>query len=231
MPLNITVPNAALYSNALLEEIPTIEEQMNAITGLVGAYDAASLTQAATVPLWTPRYGATTASQSSSTRQPTAATVDGIAVIQNGTLSKNMVIDKTFVSGAALTVGARFKIENTTQDVQAVFGNSSWRLLWRTAPRIQFDAVNDILVEGLTAGWHTVLNMQRTDTTHMMFNGQLYTAANAGAALTQVIIGASSPTGTANGFLGSISKMIVAEANLYNTTHKTTALNFLNAGV
>lgn len=228
MPLNIKVDNPAAYTGAVLEHVPTLAELIGAIPGLVGAFDAATLTQGAAVASWAAQYGTGVASQASSVRQPTAGMDGAIPVLRNGGLSRNLVVDRTFTSGAVLTAGARFKIEDVAQDVQAVFGIGTWRLLWRTNPRIQFDAVNDILVEGIGAGWHTALIMQSADTTRMMLDGQLYTAANAGAALTQMIIGASSTTGTANGFLGAISKFIIAQADLYGTAHQATALNFLN---
>ena len=53
-------------------------------------------------------------------------------------------------------------------------------------------------------------------------------AVVASRTLTQMLIGASSNTGTANGFLGAISKFIVAEADIYGTEHQASALAFLN---
>lgn len=232
MPLTIRIPNPAAYAGAVLPAVApvlTLAERLALIPGFVGAWDAATLTQGAGVSAWAAQYGTGTASQPTAARQPAAGMADGVAVLRNPGLSRNMIVDRAFTSGAVLTVGCRFKIEDVAQDVQALFGNGSWRLLWRTAPRIQFDSAADILVDGIGAGWHTALIMQSADTTRMLLDGTLYSAANAGAALTQLLIGASSNTGTANGFLGAIRRMIVAETNAFGTDHQATALAFLNA--
>ncbi|MDQ7775155.1 MAG: hypothetical protein Q4615_04195 [Paracoccus aminovorans] len=80
-----------------------------------------------------------------------------------------------------------------------------------------------------TAGWHTVLVMQSADTTRMLVDGALFSVANPPAALTQLMLGASANTGTANGFLGATRRVIIAEANLHGTDHQASALDFLNA--
>lgn len=235
MPLNIKVDNPSAYAGAVLQYVPTQAELIEAIPGLVGAWNASTLAQSAPVAAWPAQYGTGIASQSITARQPTAGMADDRPVIRNGAMSKNIVVDHTFTPGAVLTAGARFKIEDTAQDFQAVFGanavgTNAWRLLYRIAGNFQFDITSDLNAAGAaTPGWHTVLVMQSADTTRMLIDGVLFTGANVPVAVTQMIIGASSNTGTANSFLGAISKFLVAEADIYGTEHQATALAFLNS--
>lgn len=233
MPLTIKIPNPAAYAGAVLPAVApvlTLAERLAAIPGFVGAWDAATLTQGAGVSAWAAQYGSGTASQPTAARQPDAGMADGVAVLRNPGLSRNMIVDRAFTSGAVLTVGCRIKVEDQAQDFQAAFGVGTWRLLYRTAGHFQFDVASDVIANGVaTPGWHTVLVMQSADTTRMLVDGVLFSGANAPAAMTQIMIGASSNTGTANGFLGAIRRMIVAETNAYGTDHQAAALEFLNA--
>ncbi len=233
MPLNIKIPNPAAYAGAVLPAVApvlTLAERMALIPGLLGGWDASTLIQGAAVPSWAAQHGAGLASQVIVARQPVAELADGLPVLRNTALSKNMVVDHAFTSGAVLTVGARFKIDNTVQDFQAVFGVNAWRLLYRTTGNFQLDTTVDVMAAGVaTPGWHTVLAMQSADTTRMLVDGALYSGANAPAVLTQLMIGASANTGTANGFLGAIRRLVIAEADIHDTVHRATALEFLNA--
>lgn len=238
MPLNIRVDNPADYAGAILPAVTpvlTMAERMAAISGLVGAWDASTLAQGAAVAAWAARYGAGSASQVTAARQPVAGLADGLAVIRNTALSRNLVIDHTFTAGAVLTAGARFKVEDVAQDFQAVFGaaavgTNAWRLLYRTAGNFQFDLATDLMANGVaTPGWHTALVMQSANTTRMLIDGVLYSGANVPVAVTQMIIGASGNTGTANGFLGATRRVFAAAADIFGTPHQQTALDFLDA--
>lgn len=233
MPLNIKIPNPAAYAGAVLPAVApvlTLAERIALIPGLLGGWDASTLAQGAAVAAWAARYGTGTASQATAARQPVAGLADDLPVVRNPSQSRNLVVDKAFTSGAVLTVGARFKIENTAQDFQAIFGIGTWRLLYRTAGNFQFDVATDVMANGVaTPGWHTVLVMQSADTTRMLVDGVLFAGANAPAAMTQLMLGASANTGTANGWLGATRRVIIAEADLHGTDHQQTALDFLNA--
>lgn len=232
MPLNIRVNNPEDFSGAVLDHVPTLRELIESIPNLVGAFDARDLAQGGQVASWSARYGAGSLSQATAARRPTAGMDGSIPVVRNGALSRNLVLDQALTSAAPITVGIRFKIEDTSQDFQAVFGNfaSAWRLLYRTAGNFQFDTATDINAAGVaTAGWHTVVVMQSATQTRMTVNGALYEGANPAPALTQLVVGASANTGTANGFLGATSKVIVAQSDIYGTPHQASASLFLNS--
>lgn len=232
MPISIKVPDPQRFSGAVLPFVPSMEDLVNAIPNLVGAFDARDLTQGAQVSSWAARYGSGTLSQATASRRPTAGMDGSIPVVRNGALSRNLILDQALTSGAAITVGVRFKVEDTAQDFQSVFGTvaASWRLLYRTSAMFQFDAATDVFASGVgVAGWHTVVVMQSATRTRMTVNGTLYEVANTAPALTQLIIGASANTATANGFLGATYKVIVSQSDLYGTSHQASASLFLNS--
>lgn len=231
MPLNILVDNPSDFSGAVLDPVPTFRDLIESIPNLLGAFDARDLAQGTPVENWPARYGAGTLSQATAARRPTAG-MDGILpVVRNGALSRNLVLDHPLTPGSPITVGVRFKIENTAQDFQSVFGSfaAAWRILYRTSGMFQFDAATDVNASGVAvAGWHTVVVMQGATRTRMSVNGVLYEADNPAPALTQLIIGASANTGTANGFLGATYKVIVAQSDLYGTQYLNSVNIFLS---
>lgn len=81
MPLNIKVDNPSAYAGAVLQYVPTQAELIEAIPGLVGAWNASTLAQSAPVAAWPAQYGTGNASQSITARQPTAGMADDRPVI------------------------------------------------------------------------------------------------------------------------------------------------------
>ena len=57
MPLNIKVDNPSAYAGAVLQYVPTQAELIEAIPGLVGAWNASTLAQSAPVAAWPAQYG------------------------------------------------------------------------------------------------------------------------------------------------------------------------------
>lgn len=231
MALNMRIDDPAAFTNAVLPVVQTWGDLLNAAPGFVGAFDAASLQQAAPVSEWRATYGTGVANQPTAARRPLATTIGGIPVVQNDTLSKNLVLTNTLTTGGTLTVGARFNPSNMAQDFQAIFGGANWRVLHRSAGYLQFDGVTDINFGAGTsnAGWHTVFVTQSATTTTVNLDGLTLTAANSGSPLTSLFILASGNTGTANGYLGGLRKLYVSTSDLTGTQHATNAISWLNS--